>query len=377
MSGRKIVILGLSITSSWGNGHATTYRGLLRELGRRGHDLLFLERDVPWYAEHRDLSAPAGGRTILYGGLAELQERFATEIAVADLVIVGSYLPQGKEVAAWVLATAGGVTAFYDIDTPITLAGLTSGACEYLSPELIPRFDLYLSFTGGPTLLRLEREFGARRPRPFYCSVDPEQYFPMETTKKWDFGYLGTYSPDRQPPLENLLIEPARRWSAGRFVVAGAQFPPQVTWPTNIERIEHLPPQLHRGFYNGQRFTLNITRSDMVRAGWSPSVRLFEAAACAVPIISDWWQGLDSLFAPDRDILIARSPDEVQYYLHELPEAQRLEIGQRGRRRILHGHTAADRARQLEGYLDECQKTLAPSAMNHQGATPCHSTAYE
>jgi spore maturation protein CgeB len=349
----RIVILGLSITSSWGNGHATTYRALVRELSARGHDILFLERDVPWYASNRDQPRPPHGRTALYLDRSELQQRFADEIAEADMVIVGSYVPEGTEVGEWVTRIARGVTAFYDIDTPVTLAKLARGEEEYLTPELIREYQLYLSFTGGPTLERLEQEFGSPMARPLYCSVDPELYYPEPAAVRWDLGYMGTYSEDRQAPLNQLLIEPARRWPDGRFVVAGPQYPRRVRWPRNVRRIQHLPPKRHRGFYNAQRFTLNLTRADMVAAGYSPSVRLFEAAACGTPIISDYWDGIDSLFEPDGEILIARSSSEVEQYLREIPEPDRLEIGERSRRRVLAEHTAAHRAAELEQYALE------------------------
>ena len=350
-TGFDIVIFGLSITSSWGNGHATTYRALVRALARRGHRVLFLERDKPWYAANRDLPRPPFGRTALYGSLAELRERWTDAVREADLVIVGSYVPEGVAAGRWVLDTARGVTGFYDIDTPVTLAKLARGEEEYLSAGLIPRYDLYLSFTGGPTLERLEREYGSPCAVPLYCSVDPELYFPETADPVWDLGYLGTYSPDRQPALEELLLGPAREWPAGRFVVAGPQFPDTGAWPANAGRIAHLPPGGHRRFYNGQRFTLNLTRADMVAAGWSPSVRLFEAAACGVPIISDWWPGLDAFFAPGREILIARSGREVLAFLRELPEAERAAIGARARERVLAAHTADHRAAELEGYV--------------------------
>jgi spore maturation protein CgeB len=349
----RIVILGLSITSSWGNGHATTYRGLVRELALRGHDLLFLERDVPWYASNRDLPHPPYGVTRLYSGLDELQSTYGTAVEQSDLVVVGSYVPEGIAVGEWVTANARGVTAFYDIDTPVTLGRLERGDLDYLKPELIPRFDLYLSFSGGPILDRLEREYGSPRARPLYCSFDPEQYFPENRSQRWDLGYMGTYSDDRQPPLERLLLEPARGWSEGRFAVAGPQYPASVQWPANVERIEHLPPAEHRDFYNAQRFTLNITRADMVAAGYSPSVRLFEAAGCGTPIISDWWSGLDTFFEPDREILIAETPDDTLRFLRDLPEAQRQEMGARARERVLDGHTAACRAREVEQYVHE------------------------
>jgi spore maturation protein CgeB len=349
----KIVMLGLSITSSWGNGHATTYRGLTRELSARGHDVLFLERDVPWYASNRDLPHPPFGRTELYCNLPDLKKRFAAAVRDADLVIVGSYVPEGVAVGEWVIATAKRVTAFYDIDTPVTLAKLERGDTEYLSASLIPRYHLYLSFTGGPTLRRIEKGYGAPLARPLYCSVDPALYYPEACELKWDLGYMGTYSHDRQPTLDCLMLKPARLWGNGRFVVAGPQYPTEVEWPGNVQRIEHLPPAEHRAFYNGQRFTLNVTRADMVKAGYSPSVRLFEAAACATPIISDYWEGLDTLFEIGREILVAHTPEEILEYVRHRPEAERLAIGQRARARALAEHTAAHRVTELEGHVFE------------------------
>jgi spore maturation protein CgeB len=343
----KIVFCGLSITSSWGNGHATNYRALVRELSARGHDVLFLERDMPWYAAQRDLPEPPWGRTKLYGSLEDL-ERHAPDIAAADLVVVGSFVPEGVAVAERVLAWAGGAVAFYDIDTPVTLDKLRRGDSEYLSPELVGRFDLYLSFTGGPTLRVLEEEFGARRALAFYCLVDPDAYRPLQETPYWDLGYLGTYSDDRQPVLERLLIGPARRLTDGDFAVAGPQYPEAIEWPANVERIEHVAPGDHARFYASQRFTLNVTRAQMREAGWSPSVRLFEAAACAVPVISDRWDGLEEIFTPGEEILIADSPDDVVHHLTETGEDKRLAIGERARARVLAEHTAARRCEQLE-----------------------------
>ncbi|HVL39168.1 MAG TPA: glycosyltransferase, partial [Fimbriimonadaceae bacterium] len=303
----RIVILGLSITSSWGNGHATTYRGLVRELTRRGHDVLFLERDVPWYAAQRDLPTPPYGRLQLYDSIDELESSWARDVRDADFVLVGSYVPEGVQVGKWVLETADGATGFYDIDTPVTLAKLAVGDHEYLSPDLIPRYDVYFSFSGGPTLEVLQRELGSPWARPLYCSFDPEAYFPEPREPQWDLGYMGTYSDDRQPPLERLMLDAARLTPSARFVVAGPQYPATIQWPSNVERIEHLPPAEHRAFYNRQRFTLNITRADMIRAGYSPSVRLFEAAACGVPIISDYWPGLESFFRLGEEILVSSS----------------------------------------------------------------------
>lgn len=260
MDRMHIVIIGLSITSSWGNGHATTYRSLISQLTNRGHDVLFLEKDVPWYSANRDMPDPPFCRTALYKNLAELRVRFSREIRDADLVIIGSFVSEGVKLSYWVTETARGLTVFYDIDTPVTLSKLAKGDYEYLSPDLIPYFDMYLSFTGGPILMKLQREFGSPFARPLYCSVDPELYFPEENNLKWDLGYLGTYSRDRQNALKELLIKPSRTWEAGKFIVAGSMYPENSNWPQNIERVDHLPPSEHRTFYNSQRFTLNITR---------------------------------------------------------------------------------------------------------------------
>lgn len=344
----RIVFLGLSITSSWGNGHATTYRALVKALARRGHRITFLECDKPWYAENRDLPDPPWCRLGLYRDPDELERRYAGTVAKADLVVVGSFVPDGVRVGSWAIGTARGLVAFYDIDTPVTLAKLARGDTEYLSADLIPDYDLYLSFTGGPTLARLENEFGALLARALYCSVDPEAYFPERGEPRVDLGYLGTYSADRQPKIDRLLVDPARCWPDGRFTVAGPQYPADIDWPANVVRVDHLPPGEHRAFYNSQRFTLNVTRDDMVAAGWSPSVRLFEAAACGTPLISDWWDGLDDLFVRDREILIAETAEDVLRRLHDLSEGERRRIARAARARVLKSHTADHRAAELE-----------------------------
>jgi spore maturation protein CgeB len=350
----RFVFVGLTITSSWGNGHATTFRSLIRGLADAGHAVMFLERDKPWYRDNRDLPDDNPWATHLYVSVEDLAGRFGEDIAAADVVIVGSYVPEGTAVCALVQRLARGVTAFYDIDTPVTLAALQAGACEYLDASLIPAFALYLSFSGGPALELLHKTFGARDARALYCSVDAQAYRPdPEVLPRWDLGYLGTYSADRQPPLESLLCAPARALPDRRFVVAGPQYPADIAWPANCERIEHAPPALHRAFYAAQRFTLNITRADMRRLGYSPSVRLFEAAACGTPIISDAWEGLDTLFVPGEEMIIVHDSADVVRTLRDMPEATRVEMGARARARVLAAHTGAHRAAELVAYTRE------------------------
>ena len=344
------VFLGLSITSTWGNGHATTYRGLLKELAARGHKITFLERDVPWYSENREFDQVPYCEIGLYNSVSELQDRWADPIGQADVVVLGSYVPDGIAIGNWLASVPHNVAAFYDIDTPVTLPNLEAGTCEYLSRELVSQYDLYLSFTGGPTLRYIESQLGSACARPLYCSVDPSLYYPETQNLQWEIGYLGTYAADRQSSVENLLLSVARARANTSFVVAGPQYPNNVKWPDNVDRIDHLPATQHREFYNSQRFTLNLTRKDMIKAGFSPSVRLFEAAACGTAIISDCWPGLETIFEPGSEILPVYNLQDVTSYL-QISEKQRLEVARRGRERTLRFHTAAVRAEEFERYV--------------------------
>ncbi|MBA2448038.1 MAG: glycosyltransferase [Chloroflexi bacterium] len=350
----RFVIFGLTVSSSWANGHATTWRGLLKALDRDGHATTFFERDVSYYAAERDLPRPDFCQLVLYEDWPAVLPRARQALADADVAIVTSYCADGLAACRLVLGQAGPVRVFYDIDTPVTLAELsahgvaTAAGARYLTPDLIPDFDLYLSFAGGPLLREIETVWGARRAAPLYCSVDPEVHAPTEPRAdlRCSLGYLGTYSPDRQAALDRLLIEPARRASAKRFVVVGSPYPADIDWPPNVELHPHLPPREHAAFYCANRLTLNVTREAMVQVGYAPSVRLFEAASCGTPILSDWWPGLDELFAPGEEILIARTTDDAVAAL-ELGDAELARIARAARERTLAEHTAAFRAREL------------------------------
>jgi len=356
-----IIFLGLSLSSSWGNGHATTFRALIRGLKEEGHRILFLERDVPWYANQRDLPDPDFCQLAYYSDADRMIETYAGRFQSADAVIIGSYVPQGVAVIDKVAACQPKRLCFYDIDTPVTLAKLDRGDEEYLSLRQIPLFDAYFSFSGGEVLTRLEQRYKARKAIALYCSVDADKYRNTGETFRWDLGYLGTYSADRQPTLEKLLIEPARRLPHLRFVVAGPQYPAGINWPDNIERIEHLPPSRHASFYSRQRFTLNVTRADMVAAGWSPSVRLFEAGACGTPIISDDWRGLDELLPDGKAAIIARQSDDVVRALTEMDEAERRSLANTAKETIMRSHIGLARARELVVALRELSERSARS----------------
>jgi spore maturation protein CgeB len=347
----NFAFLGLSLRSAWGNGHATTYRALIRALRARGHRIRFYERHRSWYADNQDLPRDLASCLVLYDDPESLRDEHGGDITAADVVVLGSFVPEGARITEWLLRTVHGVTAFYDIDTPVTMAKLREGGCDYLRADQIAEFGVYLSFTGGPFLDCLRRRYGARA-EALYCAVDAERYAPSRTPAQYDLGYLGTYSDDRQPLLQRNLLDVAAQWPGGRFAVAGPQYPESIDWPVNVTRIEHLAPARHRAFYNAQRFTLNLTRADMVAAGWSPSVRLFEAAACGVPIISDAWPGIEAFFAPDDEILLAHEPAQVLAWLRDTPETRRRALGAAARRRVLAEHTAEHRAETLERCIE-------------------------
>jgi spore maturation protein CgeB len=347
----RLVFFGLSLSSSWGNGHATTYRSLLRGLAGLGHDILFLEREQPWYSANQDLTDPDFCELQFYDSLKELHQ-WRSPLAKADAVIIGSFVPDAIAIIEWLNSIRRGRLGFYDIDTPVTLRMLAHGDTEYLSPGVMPLFDIYLSFTGGPVLKKLERRYGVQRACKLYCSVDPGLYQPTGAALRWDLGYLGTYSPDRQERLKHLLIDVAVRLPDKRFVVAGAQYPPGIEWPANVERIEHLGPNQHAEFYSSLGWALNVTRMDMVRTGYSPSVRLFEATACGAPVITDRWAGLEDVFTPGSDLLTAACTDDVVAAL-AFPRMLRNRIGAAGRSRTLAKHTGERRAEELVVLLTE------------------------
>lgn len=347
----EIIFIGLSITSSWRNVHAGTYRSLIHGLHQRGHKVLFLEQDRPCYASNRDAPILPYCQSRLYLDLEELRTRFTPRIRAAAAVIVGSHVDDGRQVCDWVLEHAQGIKAFYDIDTSVTLAKLRNDSCSYLSAAQVPEFDMVLSFAGGPALTSLEQEFGARCARALYCSVDVDQQQPAATRRDIELGYLGAYSDDRQSALEQLLNEPARQRPDRRFAVVGGQYPSHLVWPKNVQRTDHMAPGSHAQFYGRQRFTLNLTRPAVRQVGYSPSVRLFEAAVCGTPIICDDWAGLDDMFEPDKEILLARSSDEVTEHLDNVSDRQALQIAVAARERVRAEHSSAHRAEELEGYL--------------------------
>jgi spore maturation protein CgeB len=360
----KLTIFGLSITSSWGNGHATTFRALCQALHRRGHRIVFFEHNLEWYQNNRDLPHPTYCDVKIFESWDEILPTVRTELRDSDIAMVGSYFPDGIAALEEVLSSGVPVKAFYDIDTPVTVRNLKEhGRADYLLKQHLPELDIYFSFTGGPMLRRLEEELGVPFAVPLYCSVDPEKHRELPANARFacDLSYMGTYAADRQSKIDELLCLPAR-WLAGcKFIVAGPQYPSGVEWPENVERIIHLGPRHHAALYSSSRITLNVTRREMVLAGYSPSVRLFEAAACAATMISDNWPGLETFLTPGREILLPTGNDDVVRYLQDYDAVELRRIGRAARERVLAGHTSDVRAREFEQAVETAMSSISPA----------------
>jgi spore maturation protein CgeB len=372
----QLVVFGLTITSSWGNGHATLWRALVRALGRRGHRVTFFERDVPYYRGHRDLTTLDGHGIVLYEDWRSIARAARHAVAGADAAIVTSYCPDASAAAALVREADRAVPCFYDLDTPVTLSRLENGEhVEYFPPDGFAGFDLVLSYTGGAALDRL-RELGASLVVPLYGSVDPDVHHPASPRPAFaaDLSYLGTYAADRQEALTALLLAPANRRPDLRFLIGGSMYPPSFTWAPNLFYVRHVPPPDHPAFFSSSRFTLNVTRAAMAAMGDCPSGRLFEAAACGTPIVSDWWDGLDRFFTPGDEIIVARDADDVLAAL-DMEDSARGRLAERARDRALTDHTADRRASTLEEAIARARGRAAPRAATVRDASAHGVTA--
>lgn len=359
----KLVVFGLTISSSWGNGHATLWRGMCKALANLGARVVFFERDVPYYAQQRDCASPEGASLVLYGDWPSIRAHARRELKDADAAIVTSYCPDALPAHAEILETARPLAVFYDLDSPVTVAAARGGEpLPYLDARGLRDYDLVLSYAGGPTLRALREILHARNAHPLYGHVDPALHRPVAPAPSYrsDLCWLGTYAADRQPALEALFLDAAAARPQARFTLAGAQYPEDFPWHDNVWFIRHLPPSEHAAFLCSSRVALNVTRAAMVRAGWCPSGRLFETAACAVPIVSDDWDGLDAFYRPGEEILLARDTGDVLAAM-DLSDMELHRLGEAGRERTLTSHTSMHRARELVRLLD-AEETRSPDA---------------
>ncbi|MBX5483114.1 MAG: glycosyltransferase [Myxococcaceae bacterium] len=367
----KLVVFGLTMSSSWGNGHATLWRALASALARDGHRLVFFEHDVPYYAQHRDLVRMDGVELVLYRSFDDVRGQAAAHLDGADAAIVTSYCPDAQAATELSLASNAAVKAFYDMDTGVTIERLEAGErVEYVPSGGLGGFDVVLSFVGGGALEALVRQLGARWAVPLYGSVDADLYRPLQVPRTAHLSYLGTWAANRQKALDQLFLEPARRMPEHWFCIGGSQYPPDFPWEKNVRYVFHVPPPEHPAFYCSAHATLNVTRAPMARFGYCPSGRIFEAAACGIPVVTDAWEGIDTFFTPGSEILVATSAEDVVDALC-VGEGFLRRIGERARERALDEHSGTARARELVHILDLARaRGTAPGVTALGGGRP-------
>ncbi|GMU06740.1 CgeB family protein [Corallococcus caeni] len=324
----------------------TAPRQLAKALRRRGHGVLLLERTAPGM---RSETSPT---VATYQDLADLHARFHSRVRRADLVLVDADVQQVAEVSRWATNTAGGLTVFWDRDTPRTLARHAlreDPGC--MTPEQFAGYRLYLCSSGGPVPRQLEREWGVARARVFLPGVDAEHFAPGSGRMRWDLGHLEPLSAERRGLLRQWLLGAAHGWPEGRFVLAGMLSAVDDTWPANVARHPAPSPGEHGGFLGAQRFTLALSQGEH-----TPGADLFEAAARGAALICDPWPGLEDVFALGEEVMVARTARDVLRYLLAMPEADRRQLGMRARARVLAEHTVAHRAVQLEQYANAADR---------------------
>jgi spore maturation protein CgeB len=334
----------MAISSSWGNGHATLLRGLARALVKRENKLIFFEKDTPYYRTNRDYFGEKDIEVNIYSSWETIKEKVSMIVDSSDVALVTSYCPDGHEASNCVINSHCKVKLFYDLDTPVTINTVLNGTIPfYLPMHGLSEFDAVLSYTGGTALEIQKTLFHAKKTFPLYGSVDPSIHYPRPSTSEYVLSYLGTYSTDRHLSFSRLFLEPAKRLSHLKFLLGGSQYPSIMDWPQNISCIEHISPQKHPDFYSSGLFTLNITRSVMAEMGYCPSGRLFEAAACEVPIISDYWIGLEDFFDCSNEIIIVDSTHSAIDKLG-MQLDKRQKIAKAAKERVLLYHTCEKRA---------------------------------
>lgn len=289
-----------------------------------------------------------------YSAWDEIQLQANHALAESDCAVVTSYCPDARPASDLVLDNPNVFSIFYDLDTPVTLNALgRQGTVDYIPQYGLEPFDLVLSYTGGKALEELGTQLGAKRVAPLYGSVDPRCHHRVQVDQRFasDFSYLGTYAADRQHQLEELFLKPATQLPQKKFCIGGALYPADFPWMGNTYFVRHVAPPEHPAFYSSSKLTLNVTRAVMAEMGYCPSGRLFEAAACGTPVVSDWWEGLDGFFEPGKEILIAKSSVEAVAALN-LDAGELQSISRASQQRTLDEHTASHRAAQLISLIE-------------------------
>jgi spore maturation protein CgeB len=358
----KIAFYGSSLLSSYWNGAATYYRGLLHALAALGHEITFFEPDAFDRQAHRDIPVPGWCRVCVYPANAPALRRAIRAARDADVVVKASGVGyEDDALLEGVMASAApeAIRIFLDVDAPATLATVAA-APDHPLRRALGQLDLVLTYGGGDPVVEAYRGLGARACVPIYNALDPDTHFPVEPEPRFDadLGFLGNRLPDREARVHAFLFDGAARCPDARFLLGGSGWEPQAV-PANVRLLGHVPTTDHNAFNATPRAVLNVTRADMAANGFSPATRVFEAAGAGACLATDPWRGIELFLAPDREVLVVRDGADIAEMLRTLTPGRAHEIGAAARARVLSEHTYDRRAVQLDGLLSEARALRA------------------
>jgi spore maturation protein CgeB len=350
----KISFFGSSLVSCYWNGAATYYRGILREIALRGHEITFFESDAFERQEHRDIPDPPWAQVCVYPATPEGWQRSLISAAAADLVIKASGVGIfDRELDAAIASLPAHILrAYWDVDAPATLDAIEHDSKHHLR-EAIPAYDMVFTYGGGARVVAAYKEYGARDCVPIYNALDPATHYPEPPQAEFacDLGLLANRLPDREQRIDSFFLGVADRLPQRRFVLGGSGWESKAV-PANVRKAGHVGTSQHNAFYSSGLATLNVNRDSMAKYGFSPPTRIFEAAGAGACLITDQWDGIDAFLEPEREVLVAANGDQVAEHLASLsPERARL-IAERARRQVMARHTYAHRARQFDHILN-------------------------
>ncbi|ABS27410.1 glycosyltransferase [Anaeromyxobacter sp. Fw109-5] len=364
-----IAFFGSSLVSAYWNGAATYYRGLLRALAARGHRVTFYEPDAYDRQSHRDIEDPPWARVVVWPSDAGSLEACLEEAGHADLVVKASGVGVHDallEARVLELRRPGNRVVFWDVDAPATLERVDADRSDPFR-ALVPRYDLVFTYGGGPPVVAAYEALGARRCVPVYNALDPETHHPAmpEARLACDLALLANRLPDREARVREFFLDPAARLPQRRFVLGGAGWG-DLPLPPNVSWLGHVPTADHNALNSSALAVLNVNRDSMARFGFSPPTRVFEAAGAGACIVCDAWEGLETFLEPGREVIVARSGDDVAAAVGALSRERARAVGAAARRRVLAEHTYSRRALEVEAALGVAPERRGAGAV--QGA---------
>jgi spore maturation protein CgeB len=348
----RIAFFGSSLVSSYWNGAATYYRGIVRALAERGHEIVFFEPDAYERQQHRDIDDPPWAEVVVWTPTAARANELVCSLRGFDLVVKASGVGVlDAELEDAVAALEGPIRVFWDVDAPATLARLESDADDPLR-QLVPRYDLVLTYGGGDPVVERYLALGAAGCVPVYNAVDPQTHHPDARDGRFgaDLAFLGNRLPDREMRVEEFFLAAAAAVPARSFLLGGSGWETKPL-PSNVRLLGHVGTAEHNAFNCTPLAVLNVTRDSMVANGWSPATRVFEAAGAGACLITDAWPGIELFLKPGSEVLVAEDGDEVARHLEELDPTRARAIGAAALERVLREHTYARRAEQVEDVL--------------------------